>query len=146
MSLCWLSSFVLFVFFFKQKTAYEMRISDWSSDVCSSDLSLQRPAFAQRRAMVPAPPASRSIPRYRGRAQGQDYMSIHRPRHLWSSAPACRLPSLKRDRALVLDVAEVIKLLPIMIMRAFTRMFVGRSPQLSSADAREVGERWVRTV
>src|SRR3546814_7101718 len=27
-------------FFFKQKTAYEMRISDWSSDVCSSDLEL----------------------------------------------------------------------------------------------------------
>src|SRR3546814_6866530 len=31
-------SYVLF-FFFKQKTAYEMRISDWSSDVCSSDLA-----------------------------------------------------------------------------------------------------------
>src|SRR3546814_8646606 len=30
---------ILFFFFFKQKTAYEMRISDWSSDVCSSDLS-----------------------------------------------------------------------------------------------------------
>src|SRR3546814_14272752 len=30
--------FLYFVFFFKQKTAYEMRISDWSSDVCSSDL------------------------------------------------------------------------------------------------------------
>src|SRR3546814_4877740 len=30
--------FVVF-FFFKQKTAYEMRISDWSSDVCSSDLT-----------------------------------------------------------------------------------------------------------
>src|SRR3546814_3184706 len=29
---------MFFVFFFKQKTAYEMRISDWSSDVCSSDL------------------------------------------------------------------------------------------------------------
>src|SRR3546814_2137357 len=29
-------------FFFKQKTAYEMRISDWSSDVCSSDLDLPR--------------------------------------------------------------------------------------------------------
>src|SRR3546814_6272518 len=38
MSFCW-SFFLLFVFFFfKQKTAYEMRISDWSSDVCSSDL------------------------------------------------------------------------------------------------------------
>src|SRR3546814_15934766 len=33
-----------FFFFFKQKTAYEMRISDWSSDVCSSDL----PATAAR--------------------------------------------------------------------------------------------------
>src|SRR3546814_3088262 len=33
--LCWCE---LRVFFFKQKTAYEMRISDWSSDVCSSDL------------------------------------------------------------------------------------------------------------
>src|SRR3546814_7145438 len=31
---CWFC----FFFFFKQKTAYEMRISDWSSDVCSSDL------------------------------------------------------------------------------------------------------------
>src|SRR3546814_3451081 len=30
------------VFFFKQKTAYEMRISDWSSDVCSSDLAAAR--------------------------------------------------------------------------------------------------------
>src|SRR3546814_9552868 len=30
------------VFFFKQKTAYEMRISDWSSDVCSSDLIYAR--------------------------------------------------------------------------------------------------------
>src|SRR3546814_4144871 len=29
---------LLFFFFFKQKTAYDMRISDWSSDVCSSDL------------------------------------------------------------------------------------------------------------
>src|SRR3546814_9670312 len=33
-------SLLLLVFFFKQKTAYEMRISGWSSDVCSSDLTL----------------------------------------------------------------------------------------------------------
>src|SRR3546814_5711674 len=32
-----------FFFFFKQKTAYEMRISDWSSDVCSSDLPIAAP-------------------------------------------------------------------------------------------------------
>src|SRR3546814_19930298 len=33
----------MFVLFFKQKTAYEMRISDWSSDVCSSDLGIDEP-------------------------------------------------------------------------------------------------------
>src|SRR3546814_2922979 len=33
--------YVVYFFFFKQKTAYEMRISDWSSDVCSSDLRRQ---------------------------------------------------------------------------------------------------------
>src|SRR3546814_1711909 len=38
--LCCLLLFIdyIYFFFFKQKTAYEMRISDWSSDVCSSDL------------------------------------------------------------------------------------------------------------
>src|SRR3546814_8022421 len=34
-------SIYLIVFFFKQKTAYEVRISDWSSDVCSSDLEVR---------------------------------------------------------------------------------------------------------
>src|SRR3546814_5459396 len=33
--------YVYCFFFFKQKTAYEMRISDWSSDVCSSDLTVR---------------------------------------------------------------------------------------------------------
>src|SRR3546814_8448176 len=37
----------VFVFFFKQKTAYEMRISDWSSDVCSSDLKFLAPQVAE---------------------------------------------------------------------------------------------------
>src|SRR3546814_9393132 len=36
------------IFFFKQKTAYEMRISDWSSDVCSSDLNLFAAIEAKR--------------------------------------------------------------------------------------------------
>src|SRR3546814_5835683 len=37
---------MFYFFFFKQKTAYEMRISDWSSDVCSSDLISPRRASA----------------------------------------------------------------------------------------------------
>src|SRR3546814_2621955 len=43
--------FSVFFFFFKQKTAYEMRISDWSSDVCSSDLletAAERPEQFER--------------------------------------------------------------------------------------------------
>src|SRR3546814_10715101 len=42
-------------FFFKQKTAYEMRISDWSSDVCSSDLS-GKAVPADQRAVLLADP------------------------------------------------------------------------------------------
>src|SRR3546814_6378012 len=38
----------MFFFFFKQKTAYDMRISDWSSDVCSSDLIKRRRNCAKR--------------------------------------------------------------------------------------------------
>src|SRR3546814_8017420 len=42
--MCRVSFFALleFFFFFKQKPAYEMRISDWSSDVCSSDLAVDQ--------------------------------------------------------------------------------------------------------
>src|SRR3546814_8660922 len=45
--------FCMLLLFFKQKTAYEMRISDWSSDVCSSDLPISaggRMPLAARRA------------------------------------------------------------------------------------------------
>src|SRR3546814_9775901 len=47
---------VVFFFFFKQMTAYEMLISDWSSDVCSSDL------MASGRLAMPAFPATASQP------------------------------------------------------------------------------------
>src|SRR3546814_4684000 len=49
-------------FFFKQKTAYEMRISDWSSDVCSSDLQLLHHA-ADRRGRQMEPRQLRDRPR-----------------------------------------------------------------------------------
>src|SRR3546814_8080218 len=46
------------VCFFKQKTAYEMRISDWSSDVCSADLAPKVSRIVRRR--------GRDVPRVRG--------------------------------------------------------------------------------
>src|SRR3546814_3165723 len=45
---------IFFFFFFKQKTAYEMRISDWSSDVCSSDLLQRAAADEDRHHRAPA--------------------------------------------------------------------------------------------
>src|SRR3546814_3146758 len=49
-------------FFFKQKTAYEMRISDWSSDVCSSDLD-----FAQMPSTLPVADGRGALLRSEGR-------------------------------------------------------------------------------
>src|SRR3546814_4246512 len=48
------------VFFFKQKTAYDMRISDWSSDVCSSDLYRKGLGFSRylRASQLTSPPSS----------------------------------------------------------------------------------------
>src|SRR3546814_3401348 len=44
----------VYLFFFKQKTAYEMRISDWSSDVCSSDLGeCEGVSLAERAMLLP---------------------------------------------------------------------------------------------
>src|SRR3546814_7707117 len=52
----------MFVFFFKKKTAYEMRISDWSSDVCSSDLHpLAHAAGKLVRILVEALPGGRYL-------------------------------------------------------------------------------------
>src|SRR3546814_10250169 len=55
---------VMCFFFFKQKTAYEMRISDWSSDVCSSDLPGNRvpPSVPIPRALENAPESSTPKP------------------------------------------------------------------------------------
>src|SRR3546814_19479410 len=51
-----LSAFCFLVFFFKQQTAYELRISDWSSDVCSSDLPrTSAPNRSSRSAPAPRP-------------------------------------------------------------------------------------------
>src|SRR3546814_19518594 len=57
------SANICYVFFFKQKTAYEVRISDWSSDVCSSDLSAS--AAARSCPAKPLrPPIERTDPRH----------------------------------------------------------------------------------
>src|SRR3546814_10346329 len=83
----------MFFFFFKQKTAYEMRISDWSSDVCSSDLSTetgrsgsQTQAPSSNRASgggsIPAPLPSTEARTRRNPAPSMRYSSRH---HVFST-------------------------------------------------------------
>src|SRR3546814_2588529 len=68
---------MLFVFFCKQKTAYETRISDWSSDVCSSDLGAGRRRSA--RAHLPVPSARRAVRRTADAADPRRSLDLPRP-------------------------------------------------------------------
>src|SRR3546814_18998264 len=97
--------FYLF-FFFKQKTAYEMRISDWSSDVCSSDLPTRlaqarqpsppgrtststRPRRASSRATSPSPSSRRTPTRWRPLSTRSRSTTRRRP----SSASSATMPA-----------------------------------------------------
>src|SRR3546814_6367136 len=69
--------YVLLFFFFKQKTAYEMRISDWSSDVCSSDLA-RLPATAAST----TEPSGETARAFLTETVTEDFVS----RYLWKSS------------------------------------------------------------
>src|SRR3546814_6689066 len=62
---------IVFFFFFKQKTAYEMRISDWSSDVCSSDLQRIGDDQRQRARALLRDPDDRAVEQIGGRSRAQ---------------------------------------------------------------------------
>src|SRR3546814_3069294 len=86
-------SMVVWFFLFKQKTAYEVRISDWSSDVCSSDLTLRKlmseaGIWRDRVARRPRP----YQPRYRRDCRGE-LIQIDGSKHWWfeDRGPQCTL-------------------------------------------------------
>src|SRR3546814_5444871 len=76
------------IFVFKQKTAYEMRISDWSSDVCSSDLPGVRRAADRRLASIKDHPHGQPGP-LQGRWRGDEkHGRFSIDRHLEMTAEA----------------------------------------------------------
>src|SRR3546814_15736633 len=79
---------VFVFFFFKQKTAYEMRISDWSSDVCSSDLRTQLRERLQ--ALIPEEEKGGLIVRTQAEGATDEALSadLEYLRKLWSRVPA----------------------------------------------------------
>src|SRR3546814_17957583 len=98
---------MLFVFFFfKQKTAYEMRISDWSSDVCSSDLlpDLRNPVTFE---MAPAPKAEKA----RSKAEKSEKKKQEK-----SAQRQVQQPVVKRDRPVVKPTEQQPSPLPFLVL------------------------------
>src|SRR3546814_7952645 len=97
MSACCIACF----FFFKQKTAYEMRISDWSSDVCSSDLAWQRRATQAPEPATATATGQRAIMVLPTRVEGPGDVAWARLGLMDYLADRIRrggLPALSRDR------------------------------------------------
>src|SRR3546814_17277078 len=90
------------VFFFKQKTAYEMRISDWSSDVCSSDLLLVTPTRISGRiamkvlASLPPVNSAGSFTSLAGSPSPSPALCATRRRQSIYSMPTIRMDTLSR--------------------------------------------------
>src|SRR3546814_1680310 len=111
----------MFCFLYKQKTAYEMRISDWSSDVCSSDLSTI-PELAAGSSQEPHPPSSRVAGPTHAKGQGQghhmtaftdrlsravDYARIAHARQVRKGTHVPYLSPVLGVAALVIDYGEI---------------------------------------
>src|SRR3546814_7281646 len=111
------------MFFFKQKTAYEMRISDWSSDVCSSDLIASTvfpvgTSFSEIIGMIkdPAGPPKQRI--RSGRFAPQENTSTHEHRELYTAPLDPARLSVPIPEPVILKVAhtepdEILSLLAL---------------------------------
>src|SRR3546814_12672526 len=132
-----------YFFFFKQKTAYEMRISDWSSDVCSSDLLCAGPARPGRRVAAARRRRHAAAPRREGRAverrlppaeisvrslaRGPDYPALA-GREVASRFGRAAGPRRRCDDRPLLGVAAL-----------------SRQPRAPRPEGRRVGKEWART-
>src|SRR3546814_2395511 len=113
---------VLLLFFFsKQKTAYEMRISDWSSDVCSSDLTKLIIRFAlvaeqpnsrdeERLSAVSSENSIAGIKRYTGFVRGRDLYALFDHVSLEANPRAAKIGSV--TNAIVESLEETPELFP----------------------------------
>src|SRR3546814_13188346 len=120
-------------FFFKQKTAYEMRISDWSSDVCSSDLGLGNAAGTT--SAQPEPVGSEADP------QGQR----HSP-HLAKNLLALAVEAARHDATLG-DIPAAMEAafgrydsVPHPVRGVYTSAYAGDARFARSAERREGDE------
>src|SRR3546814_2521572 len=106
-------------FFFKQKTAYEMRISDWSSDVCSSDLETTLMQMTTAYAMM-VNGGKRIVPTLIDRVQDRHGRTIYR--HELRACEVCQVeawqnqlpPALPDEREQVVDPATAFQMVGLL--------------------------------
>src|SRR3546814_15388907 len=139
-----------YFFFFKQKTAYEMRISDWSSDVCSSDL-----VQSARLVLIVIDRLQVQAERWPALAQGQHRAPgrpvrgiemVHRGRSDPGVADAARLEAQR-------DVAERVARPPVPPtpvpagerLHAQARSYISVENRVGRSEERRVGKECVRT-
>src|SRR3546814_18882424 len=110
---------------FKQKTAYEMRISDWSSDVCSSDLAPRSCVLRQ--------------------AQDEVESSWHKESDLVLSLSKgeARTTSVQRSRQLLLQ--QLIEQLRVGLAAGGLHDLADEEAEQLRSEERRVGQEWVRT-
>src|SRR3546814_13086980 len=114
-------------FFFKQKTAYEMRISDWSSDVCSSDLD-QPDAAIRSEPPMPRPPVEarpRSLYVTDIQTWVREPSAIYAKRilRLRRLDPVHPPPDARRSGNMIQDgLARVIKMLPDVLPKHYAHL------------------------
>src|SRR3546814_12892991 len=128
----------LFFFFFKQKTAYEMRISDWSSDVCSSDLlSFDEDGFAVVKPYV-SPQDRGAEFTYRDNELSVMYPEVMQELDLFTIPNRWILTVADTDRdTIVVDFTNAEPATPTRTVRR------GRTLR---SEQRRLGKEWVSTV
>src|SRR3546814_4809004 len=120
MSMLYLSLIFVF-FFFKQKTAYEMRISDWSSDVCSSDLF---DMYLQDRAGKGRAELAQAMGQLLGKASQDPALTAVRPNTL-ADAPQLKLEVDRiQAQAMGLEVGDIYRAIQLMLAPVYVNDFV----------------------
>src|SRR3546814_15526147 len=127
-------------FFFKQKTAYEMRISDWSSDVCSSDLAAKDRIIPATK--MPMPVAHFCMKKYPAKKSPSD----RRPVSLCEASTTSAIIDEERIIRMIENVL-LTKTSPNIHATLGLPGRPGKNPWIhaKSTEARRVGKAWVST-
>src|SRR3546814_10943403 len=129
--------------FFKQKTAYDMRISDWSSDVCSSDLEIDGAIAATLTSLSPIRGIATVV--QTGTSGYRKLIATGATEAGWVGETAARPATDTRSFAEIAPPSGALHPHPAASQaRPAAAMFNAEDGTADSSDERRVGDKWVR--